>query len=699
MKIKNIKVNAYGNIENKDINLEEGINIIHGANESGKSTLLNYIISIFYGISRNKDGKALSDYEKYKPWNSNEFSGRISYKLENGEKYEIFRDFNKKNPKIYNDKLEDISDRFETDKKDGSKFFIEQTGIDKQMYLSTVVSTQEEVRLDEKNQNMLIQKIANLAGTGEDNVSYKKALIKLQEKIRDEIGTNKTSQKPINIIEKEIVEINNKIVETEKYRNRKYEIDAEKEQILSELKELEQQKQILQELQNSMKSEEETKNRLEIREKNRKDNIAKINELTNQKNTINAESERVQSAKNHLQDIIKGHKENIEKLNSEIEKIANEKEETQEKEKPSISFIVITVVLAIALICSIILIKNYIVSGILGVALIANIVFYVIKKNKQKVNKAKLREKINQEKQYKREKLENQKQQIIANVNTTEKELEKQEEEEKQVNSELSMLKGQIILLEKNNEKITEEIEQDNKAIKEESNKNKQQIIEKYKDKNINDLLYINDYQNYISKIEETINNNRIRIKGLEIEYNTIVPQLDEMVVLEEKREADKEKLAELREKESIINIAIENLMDAYEEMKTTITPKFTKNLSESIQKISSNKYNKVTINDENGMIIENNRGEYVEAIKLSTGTIDQLYLALRLSMIDELSKENLPIILDESFAYSDNNRLKNMLQYLTSDLNNHQTIIFTCTDREQKMLEEMNIPYNVVEL
>lgn len=699
MKIKNIKVNAYGNIENKDINLEEGINIIHGANESGKSTLLNYIISIFYGISRNKDGKALSDYEKYKPWNSNEFSGRISYKLEDGEKYEIFRDFNKKNPKIYNDKLEDISDRFETDKKDGSKFFIEQMGIDKQMYLSTVVSTQEEVRLDEKNQNMLIQKIANLAGTGEDNVSYKKALIKLQEKIRDEIGTNKTSQKPVNRIEKEIVEINNKIVETEKYRNRKYEIDAEKEQILSELKELEQQKQILQELQNSMKSEEETKNRLEIREKNRKDNIAKINELTNQKNTINAESERVQSAKNHLQDIIKGHKENIEKLNSEIEKIANEKEETQEKEKPSISFIVITAVLAIALICSIILIKNYIVSGILGVAIIANIVFYVINKNKQKVNKAKLREKINQEKQYKREKLENQKQQIIANVNTTEKELEKQEEEEKQVNSELSMLKGQIILLEKNNEKITEEIEQDNKAIKEESNKNKQQIIEKYKDKNINDLLYINDYQNYISKIEETINNNRIRIKGLEIEYNTIVPQLDEMVVLEEKREADKEKLAELREKESIINIAIENLMDAYEEMKTTITPKFTKNLSESIQKISSNKYNKVTINDENGMIIENNRGEYVEAIKLSTGTIDQLYLALRLSMIDELSKENLPIILDESFAYSDNNRLKNMLQYLTSDLNNHQTIIFTCTDREQKMLEEMNIPYNVVEL
>ncbi len=699
MKIKNLKVNAYGNIENKDINLREGINIIHGENESGKSTLLNYIVSSFYGISRNKDGKALSDFEKYKPWNSTEFSGRIEYQLDNGEKYEIFRDFNKKNPKIYNDKLEDISDEFATDKKDGSKFFIEQMGIDKQMYLSTVVSTQEEVRLDEKNQNMLIQKIANLAGTGEDNVSYKKALTKLQEKIRDEIGTNKTSQKPINIVEKKIAEINNKIAETAKYKDRKYEIDNEKEQILNELRELEQQKLILQELHNSMRNEEEIKSRLEIQEKNRRENLDKINELTNQKNAINEKNEKIQNAKNHLQEIIKEHQENIEKLNLEIEKMVNEKEEIPENEKPSIPFIIITVLLIVALVCSIVLIKNYLISGIIGVAIIIGSIVRLMSKNKQKKNKAELKERVNQEKQFKKEKLEKQKEQIISNINTVSKELEKQEDEEKQVNSEISMLKGQIILLEKNNEKILEEIENDNEQIKDRVEKSKQQIIEKYQYEKVKDLLQINNYQEYLSQIEERINNRKIKIKGLEIEYNTIMPQLDEIVVLEEKLEADKEKLAELKDKEDIINIAIENLMDAYEEMKTTITPKFTKNLSESIQKISNDKYNKVTINDENGMIIENNRGEYVEAIKLSTGTIDQLYLALRLSMIDELSKENLPIILDESFAYSDNNRLKNMLQYLSSELNNHQAIIFTCTDREKKMLEAMGIEYNLVEL
>ena len=48
MNIKEIKINNYGNLENKEINLENGINIVYGKNESGKSTLLNYIKNILY---------------------------------------------------------------------------------------------------------------------------------------------------------------------------------------------------------------------------------------------------------------------------------------------------------------------------------------------------------------------------------------------------------------------------------------------------------------------------------------------------------------------------------------------------------------------------------------------------------------------------------------------------------------------------
>ena len=96
MEIKNIKINNYGTLKQKEINLENNINIIYGKNESGKSTLLNYLKNIFYGISKNKNGKEISDYEKYLPWVGEDFSGKIKYQLNNGNTFEIFRDFNKK---------------------------------------------------------------------------------------------------------------------------------------------------------------------------------------------------------------------------------------------------------------------------------------------------------------------------------------------------------------------------------------------------------------------------------------------------------------------------------------------------------------------------------------------------------------------------------------------------------------------------
>ena len=133
--------------------------------------------------------------------------------------------------------------------------------------------------------------------------------------------------------------------------------------------------------------------------------------------------------------------------------------------------------------------------------------------------------------------------------------------------------------------------------------------------------------------------------------------------------------------------------------MKKNITPKFTENLSETIKKISSNKYSKVIVNDEKGIVVETDRGEYIDAGKLSCGTIDQLYLALRLSMIDELATEKMPIMLDETFAYFDDTRMEKVLEYLVKNLNKHQAIIFTCSNREIEILNKLNIKYNNVEL
>ena len=78
---------------------------------------------MFYGTLKNKKGKKISNFDKYKPWVGEDFSGKIEYELDNNSKYEIFRDFNKKNPIIYNEQKEDISKEFNIDKAKGNEFF------------------------------------------------------------------------------------------------------------------------------------------------------------------------------------------------------------------------------------------------------------------------------------------------------------------------------------------------------------------------------------------------------------------------------------------------------------------------------------------------------------------------------------------------------------------------------------------------
>ena len=712
MNIKNIKINAYGNLENKEINLDKKINIIHGANESGKSTMLSYIVNSFYGISKTKDGKDISDYDKYKPWNNNEFSGRISYELDNGEQYEVFRDFNKKNPKIYNKNLEDITDKFEIDKKEGSKFFLEQTGIDKQMYTSTVVSMQEEVRLDDKNQNMLIQKIANLAGTGEDNVSYKKALTKLQNKIRDEIGTNKTSQKPINILNNQIEEINKKIEEIKPNINKKYEIDNQKDLINENLKNLEIKKEILEEINKKNQNKLDYLKEKNIKEISKKDNEEHIEKLKKEANTVKEEQMKVEKTVNDLNKKLQENKveqsrieQELNKENEQTENIENSKNIKSSKNTIYIIFLIVFIALGIL---GVALLNNYLVTIVFGILTLIDIILLITKKIKvNRIIKEENKLSETKKKEHIRD-LEEEKEYILKEIDKVSKELKEEESNQKEIASKNSMLQGQIILLEKTNTSLENELNSIKENLENLQSNNEEELLAQYNGKmdreKLLQIINSTDIEPQLKNVETQINNEKIKLKGLEIEENTVIPQIDAMVELEETLQAKKEEYNNLKNQEDIINITIENLEQAYEEMKTTITPKFTENLSKNIEEISNGKYSKVTINDESGMVVENNRGEYINANNLSTGTIDQLYLSLRLSMIEDLSKESLPIILDETFAYFDNTRLENAIKYLIKltqgeNIKNHQVIIFTCTNREKEILEKHNYKYNLIEI
>ena len=185
----------------------------------------------------------------------------------------------------------------------------------------------------------------------------------------------------------------------------------------------------------------------------------------------------------------------------------------------------------------------------------------------------------------------------------------------------------------------------------------------------------------------------------LDLDKKNIEPQLDNLAKIEEDLGNNNEQMLTLKKLNMSMNLAKEVLNNTYEKMKNSVTPKFTQNLSHNISSITEGKYNKVMFNEEEGLIVELESGDYIPVNRFSIGTIDQLYLSLRLSMIDELSEESVPILLDEVFAFYDDERLKNILEYLNVKFKNRQIIIFTCTNREKNILENKNIDYNYIEI
>ena len=333
MKIEKIKINSYGKIKEKEINLKNNINIIYGKNESGKSTILNYIKNIFYGISKNKNGKEISDYEKYKPWTGEEFSGKIKYELDNGKSFEIYRDFNKKNVKIFDEDLNEISAQFKIDKKDGNQFFYDQTEIDEKTYVSTIMTMQQHVILDTQSQNALVQRLANLAGTGDDKVSYQKAIERLNKRQLEEVGSSRTQDRPLNLVQKRMKEIELVIKARKNEQEDKHMLEENRKNILEKIK----------------------------KEKQKNNIIKKINTLI-QKNEIDLEKNDVKiKIKNENQ-------EKIKKLNEEKENILkNKKIKNKNKKEKNINliFLIIFILLIAINIINLKLISNKIINYIL----------------------------------------------------------------------------------------------------------------------------------------------------------------------------------------------------------------------------------------------------------------------------------------------------------------------------------------------
>lgn len=94
MIIKNIKINSFGKLNNYSLDLSNGLNVIYGPNEYGKTTIMEFIKIMLY--SRNEKtstGKFVR--EKYNPWNGFKMSGSITFE-HSGQIYKIQKEISDK---------------------------------------------------------------------------------------------------------------------------------------------------------------------------------------------------------------------------------------------------------------------------------------------------------------------------------------------------------------------------------------------------------------------------------------------------------------------------------------------------------------------------------------------------------------------------------------------------------------------------
>lgn len=150
---------------------------------------------------------------------------------------------------------------------------------------------------------------------------------------------------------------------------------------------------------------------------------------------------------------------------------------------------------------------------------------------------------------------------------------------------------------------------------------------------------------------------------------------------LQHKRVCDR--IARLEDTYTALTIAQETLQQARTELQRRFAPRITQRAQELLGAMTDGRYQSLTMGEDFSLRASAGQEDVQwDAIWRSDGTIDQLYLALRLAVAEELTPEA-PLILDDALVRFDDTRMAAALNILRKMAESKQVICFTCQGRE----------------
>lgn len=685
MRIDKVEIDGFGKLNNCSYTFSDGLNLIYGKNESGKSTICEFILSMFYGLP-NKSKQSADDMAsriKFKPWNNESFGGRIYFTDDDGKRLVIERSFKatKRGDKAVlrdADTWEEIGDGENI----GEKCF----GLTKEAFLKTLYFKSFGADSLKSDDGEIMSRLSNLETSGDEDISYSKILndmekesfslktktgrggkiTALEDKISALYNERTLSQMTHNALENdektaEELKENVKIKEQEAKRlEEKYTLALQYEKYLSQ-KNIEETKQVIE---NRLTAEQKKKEKLKLQLEN-----LDSNDIPG----ISAET------------ISRARVLETKKLLAE-ERLAEAKKNTSYERPPVVddsikipAFFASVIILVGFFLKSPVIYISGLVFEILGflVCLLIN-----LKKRKDYEKEYDNRYNVYTEAKNELERINEELIKIFKPYGVS-------------VSDELSALfvsandkTERFAQLKKQYKECEEEIENLKDSIpKQAESAIFSQDVLNYSGVSAEKLFeMINILKAESKEMSERANEISIRIAKETAEIRSedeINAELDELT--EEKKELEKKHLSLLR--------ALEWLNKAHTEIKSNFAPRLNQKASELLSFLTSERYEDMRANDNFGINLKATNGEIVEAEFMSCGTYDLIYIALRFASMSVLTDGKIPpVILDDAFSQLDDTRLLKSAELIKNNKEFSQVFLFSCHENYKEILKNCNL-------
>ena len=185
MRIKKIRIRNFGQFHNREFTFAPGLNVVYGENESGKTTLHTFLVSMLFGLEKSRGRGAKQDvYTKYEPWNSASFySGEMEFEV-GGKDFGLERNFyhrEKQTTLISRQDGELLSEEY-------GDLQMLLGGLNKEMYENTYCIPQAGAAPGKELAEFVQNCMANAAGTGDGTLQLNLALAQIHKKRKQAVA-------------------------------------------------------------------------------------------------------------------------------------------------------------------------------------------------------------------------------------------------------------------------------------------------------------------------------------------------------------------------------------------------------------------------------------------------------------------------------------------------------------------------------